>query len=151
MKPVMQTRIGDDPDAPGNCFTACIATIFEVDLSELPDEAKIVEELKAEGEWGTVPRFNRNRAWSRFYQAIQTWLFSRFGLRMIELNFKGMCRPPLDGIVAIANGKSPRGIEHSVVSIGGELVHDPHPEGGDISEEDRHYTLFVKGIVDSRR
>jgi hypothetical protein len=42
----------------------------------------------------------------------------------------------------IANGPGPRGFRHAVVYLNGELVHDPHPEGGGLLKVEE-YEWFV--------
>ena len=108
MKPVDQTRFSPCEKPYGNCFAACIASIFEVSLQEVLDDSQI----EAGGPWWI--------AW-------KTWL-EQSGYGLIHLNNDPPAWFfPIKGYV-ILSGKSPRGdFEHSVVALDGKMVHDPHP------------------------
>lgn len=96
MKPVYQTEFGPK----GNCFAACLATILERDLAEVPD-------FRFEG-WAAK---------------VQTWLAAR-GYAMAHW-FGGM---PPSGL-AIAGMLVPDGSIHAAVFRNGRLVHDPSGPG----------------------
>lgn len=105
MKPVFQTQTGKA----GNCFSACLASIFEVDIAEVPNFFEVSDD--DEGWWAVV----------------RDWLRPRgFGVMFLQLNdpehLKGFT-----GYFIVA-GLSTRGIYHAVVYKDGVLVHDPHPE-----------------------
>lgn len=113
MKPVHQTSF----DELGNCYAACIASILE-----LPIES--------------VPNFCEDKKGWTF--ATQAWLRER-GLGIV--NFRVLPESIAEGFefgvisqhaYYIVSGKSPRGYTHAVVGLGGEIVHDPHPDGGGI-------------------
>jgi hypothetical protein len=98
VRPADQTTFGF-PD--GNCFSACVASLLEVDVAEVPW-------FMGHDEW-----------WPHF----EAWLRPR--------GYYALCcplgdyRPPGFHILS---GKSPRGdYMHSVVARGAEVVHDPHP------------------------
>lgn len=97
MRPVDQTRYGI---LDGNCFSACLASILEIPLGEVPHF------------WG--PR------WPDFLQ----WLADR-GLAM-TLYHKRLYVPPG---YSIAGGPSVRfaGQMHACVAFDGLIIHDPHP------------------------
>jgi hypothetical protein len=109
---VYQTIISDEEKGiHGNCFPACIASILELRLDEIP-------KLQDMG--------------SNWFPVLWDFLISRgftcFGTgRKEEV---GSYRKGVDGYY-IVNGKSPRGFKrgHSVVFYEGKLVHDPHPSG----------------------
>lgn len=131
MKPVMQTRLGTDLAAPGNCFAAAIASILEVSLESVPDEVELIQRTdRLTGETDTV---FYGRCWSNYWVELAKWLRDRFGLGMMELEpsaFNG-CGLVFDSeAYMIASGKSSRDSDHAVVCKGRKLVHDPHPEGG---------------------
>jgi histidinol-phosphate phosphatase family protein len=99
MKPIDQTKFGM-PE--GNCFSACIASILHVQLSDVPAFCKYED-------W-----------WERF----TVWLKER-GLWAVPLKYNEEF-PPAG--FHILSGKSPRGdFQHSVVALGNDIVHDPHP------------------------
>lgn len=144
MKPVMQTRFGADPNAPGNCFSACIASILECALEDLPDEAKIVDAIKQEvglEVWQSWPdRFKWGKSWLRLWEATQQACVAR-GFSMVESSGP-FGEHPLT--LCIISGKSPRGdFDHACVGRGREIIHDPHPAGGGVGTEGREYLFFV--------
>lgn len=117
MKPVFQTTFGG-PRGPmeerGNCFSACIASLLELTIEE-------------------VPTFVLEEDW---HAAAQTWLGAR-GYWMLTLPWHGhgdwynAVLYPFAGY-HLLGGQSPRGeFGHSVVAHAGRIVHDPHPEGGE--------------------
>lgn len=116
MKPVDQTKFGY-PE--GNCFSACVASLLELDLSE-------------------VPFFMGREDW---WEAFARWLYPR-GLYPLHFPMRvdGLGPPGL----YIAGGASPRDPQymHAVVARGREIVHDPNPSRlGLVSIED--VTLLV--------
>jgi hypothetical protein len=108
MIPVDQTRFGD-PD--GNCLAACLATLLELPLDEVPHFAgegwqyRLAHWLGAHGLWAL--RFAPPQPSSLDDAA--AWL---------DETVPGWC---------IVSGQAPRGLLHATVWQGGELVHDPHP------------------------
>lgn len=100
MIPVTQTEVG--PTNPrANCLMACVASILEVELHELPD----VYELEQQG---------------RHWFEILTDVLAKYQLRPVEGG-------PRDSY-HIGVGPSPRGpVPHAVVMIGEAIAHDPHP------------------------
>jgi hypothetical protein len=99
MRPIDQTTFGM-PE--GNCFSACVASILHVPLSDVPTFCK-------HDDW-----------WERF----TAWLKER-GFWALPLKYNEEF-PPAG--FHILSGKSPRGdFQHSVVAFGNEMIHDPHP------------------------
>ena len=88
----------------GNCFAACVASIFEVPLDSLPN-------------------FCCEEGWPANFE---DWLHER-GLARMTVNTAGGGRVPFHAW-GIATGPSPRGdFLHSCVYRGDRMVHDPHP------------------------
>ena len=105
MTPVDQTIIND---ATGNCFAACVASILELSIDEVPNFMETRNEV--EGGW---------------YIAAWQWLQNRgYTLRHTQL---GANQYP-EGYW-IASGVSPRFPDrhHAVVYLGAVMTHDPHP------------------------
>jgi len=111
VKPVMQSRFGDGD---GNCLMACVASILEVGLEDLPD----LDE--AGDEWHRALRDGvKAHRWEC------TWIHNT--------------RSRTDRVApyryAIAGGPSPRSDGkldhpgHAVVCLDGVVVHDPFPCG----------------------
>lgn len=102
MKPVYQT-IFDGQN--GDCMAACIASLLELDLDQVP-----------------------NPHTANWWDAWQAWLKQR-GLYLVEASI-GDWTPPG---YAILVGTSPRGDwQHACIVLNGEIVHDPHPDGGGV-------------------
>jgi len=99
MKPVDQTTFGVPG---GNCFSACVASLLELPIEE-------------------VPYFMGADDWCAAFAA---WLSPR-GFYPVSFNIStvGAWRP--EGLF-ILGGQSPRG-SHAVVARGAVVVHDPHP------------------------
>ncbi len=123
MKPIMQTNITPEE---GNCFSACIATVLEIDISE-------------------VPNVRNDFAW---FQIMDKFV-SKYGyglLHMLRIDYvredAGEWRKKA---YIIATGNSPRheDLTHSVVYQNDEMVHDPHPDGGGLDEKPGYYIIFV--------
>ncbi|OPY16252.1 MAG: hypothetical protein A4E69_00272 [Syntrophus sp. PtaB.Bin138] len=130
MKPVMQTLFGPED---GDCFRACLASIFDRDIE-------------------TVPHFCRkgNEPWSTDTQA---WLAHEYGLGLLStMPIEAIEGLPKDSFIAtlftlpchhLIIGRSPRGISHSVVGLSGKIIHDPHPDNLGLVEV-QTWEFFVK-------
>ncbi len=118
MKPVNQTKM-TPPD--GNCFAACVASILELPLKEVPNY------ITTEGTW-----------WGKWNK----WLKPR-GLYLLEVA-KG--NPETEEFVKgyhIITGSSFSGDwNHSVVGFNGEIVHDPSPKRLGLRSH-KWYDMFV--------
>lgn len=99
MKPVDQTRFGVGE---GNCFSACVASLLEIDLDD-------------------VPFFMGADNWD---EALLEWCDGRGVVVDFSTEF-----PAPEGACCIVGGRSPRHSEtgHAVIMRDGALVHDPHP------------------------
>lgn len=122
MKKRDQTSFHDPPDELGNCFRACVASLLEVKVDELPRFEK----------W----MFENPKAWERIFSS---WLDnSRFSLELRWSSNPLSCH-------TIAFGPSPRSDDnHCVVSKDGDIVHDPHPSRDGLDGEPLFYGRFVK-------
>lgn len=121
MKPVKQTRIGQGN---GNCWTACIASILELPIEEVPD---FIDEKD-------------------FYGSTIKWLGKR-GLTLVQINLEGSPHWPFfwgDTVWTILSGQSPRGDwKHAIVGNGLKYVHDPHPDSKMLKGEIEYVYLLV--------
>lgn len=119
MIPVQQDRFGEKT---GNCFSAAIASLFELSLDE-------------------VPNFNDHG--SGWWDAFADWCAER-GLWPIDIAVDGDYYYFTPSGYYIVSGDSPRGdFQHAVIYYDGEMVHDPHPSGDGIMKP-RYITLFTK-------
>lgn len=114
MKPVDQTTFGLPG---GNCFSACVASLLEIPIDEVPYFM---------GDTGEVLAGDDPEKW---FERFEQWLSPR-GLYPILLDIHGISWRPAG--LHILSGCSPRGRGraddlHSVVAQGSEILHDPHP------------------------
>lgn len=112
MIPVYQNKFGSG----GSCFTACVASILELPIREVPNFTEYGDK------W-----------------IIKLWDF----LKPMNLSFTNLCIKPNNPPERIPigyhmiNGYAPRGYRHSVVGFKGQFIHDPYPGGnGLITVED---------------
>lgn len=123
MIPINQTKFGY-PN--GNCLAACLASIFEIPIDNVPD-------------------FGNRSDW---YDNFTIWCIYKFELYPIDVTIAsceaGNIKPTGYHII---NGTSKNGdFHHSVVGRDGELFHDPHPDGA--LKEPKSYTLFVRTFLE---
>lgn len=131
MIPVDQTRFGNPL---GNCLMACVASILERSLEELPD---LQEWLDADEEhwFHTFERLMESIGWLVYYEP---------ALRGREGAFTRV-RPRG---YHIGSGLSPRDLQHAVVVLDGEMVHDPHPSRAGVASIDHYYILVPLAPLD---
>jgi len=107
IKKVFQKTFHIEGVSKGDCLRACLETITEI--QGLPHYTQI-------GPYDDILEYN---GFSIDQDDLQY-------LEFAENMYKDVC---------IAVGESPRGVHHAVIiDKKGNLIHDPHPEGGGISE-----------------
>lgn len=129
MKPVDQTIFGDGSDGQphGDCFRACVASILELLIGDVPH---FVED-------GSKP----GKHW---IFELAAWLRLR-GLAYIEAPADA---PSIYGMLHVAKvhyiamGPAARGFGHATVELDGDLVHDPHPSRAGLLKPER-FGFFV--------
>jgi hypothetical protein len=130
MTPQRQTIFSDDEKGTkGNCFTACIASIMDLPINEVPHFASYGQDwFKVFWEFLKDKPFEMNGTWS--VQSMPNW----------KEEFNG-----IDGYV-IVGGESPRGVKggHAVIYKNGEPFFDPHPSDDFIVEEQDIYLIERK-------
>ncbi len=118
MKRVMQTQLGETD---GNCFAACLASILEVDIAEIP--------LLAIGD-GWIEKCNA--------------ILARWGFFYVEFKMGGPLEfTTIPDTYVILSRKTVRGPNHAIVAEiedrAGKrkfyLAHDPYPGGTDFVDE----------------
>ena len=112
----------------GDCFRACVASIFEFD---------------------GIPNFQQDGpdGWAKHL----TKFSDRTGILFLDFNFENLpdCRASflheLKDTYIIASGPSPRDNtkQHAVIWRNGEIVHDPHPDKTGIEGEPNIFTLMI--------
>lgn len=114
--PVDQTGLGPG----GNCLSACVASVLEIPLAE-------------------VPNFNDDpEDWA---EALLAWCDAR----QIDVDFSTEFPAPT-GRHVILGGTSPRRhgrVGHAVVALDGVVVHDPHPSRAGIVGEPWDWILLT--------
>lgn len=107
MIPLKQTTFGKE----GNCFSACLASILELESpQDIPNYVLLTPE--------------------NFMENYNEWLRPR-GLFCLEMKYQYELLLERDrkfwGYHWMV-GPASRGLSHSVVGCQGEMVHDPHPD-----------------------
>ena len=128
MRPTYQTEFGEF----GNCMSACIASILDIPLRDIPNFTLYKDR------W-----FPEMRNWliARGYEPIYHYQIDR-----IDWDNFPACISGWENLEFLPyymhNGKSPRGYGHATVGYKGKMIHDPHPEGGGVAVED--YCFLIK-------
>ncbi len=117
MIPVMQTEFGGGK---GNCFVACIASLLEIPVGDVPDFLLEDHESFLVANWHVrYSTWLNKRGWGVCYLGTPQFL------RIVGVK----------DAYFIVSGKSPRGIGHAVVYKGPNMVHDPHPSGDGVNPD----------------
>lgn len=134
MNPVFQDQRHNPPKQIGNCFSACLASIFEVPLITVPHfGSKIYEKFPNDPASA--------RASLYWFRCVNAWL-KEFGFYYTTIAI-----PNQENEISmtrgyhIIEGMSPRGFRHAVVGFSGIMAHDPHPEGTGLVKEEYHGTF----------
>ena len=124
MKKVYQTITADGGEysyikEKGNCFEACLASILEIDITDVPDLEKF-----GQGRW---------------IKAIDIFLEKH---DLIMVHYYSESLPEDYDQYCIGSGKSPRGdFHHAVVCKGKEFVFDPFKGGNGIDTIESYWTF----------
>lgn len=122
MKPVNQIIFDD---VYGDCFRACVASIFEFPIEHMPNFWEQTQDA------------------SEFWRLTNGWAMEMLGLKVLHFRLLPDDRHVIEGILCVACAKSPRGnTDHAVVWQDG-LIHDPHPSGAGLAEDPDTFTFFV--------
>jgi len=119
MTPIDQNNFGKI----GNCLTACLASMFDLKLEEVPNFWK-------------EPETNDKQFWENVY----AWL-ARMGYTGIIVPWRYTNH--VDGHL-IVMGFSPRGNWHATIWRDNQLIHDPHPEKTGLEEPKQCFLIFKK-------
>jgi hypothetical protein len=123
MKQVIQTRFNTE----GNCFAACVASILEVSIDEVP--------------WLKEPE-----NWEDYSLRLNNYLKEKHDLKLFAFEYDSLTNHYPDTLTDgfyIVSGKIEGGLEHSVVYKNRELVHDSNPKKNKIIKLEYIY-LFIK-------
>jgi hypothetical protein len=112
--PVFQTLTTVN-DGKGNCFIACVASIMELPLREMPD---LANDLNG----------------GQYFIALEQWMAPR-GL------FPTHHTTAPKGWSVAGGYLGKERLPHAVVAYNGRPVHDPYPLGGELSDADSWWTI----------
>lgn len=134
MIPVTQTKVvvknsKDEFIVRGNCYAACIASIMELPISEVPN-VEVFFHID-NGYWAEVMHtFLESKGWELCTDDV----YKRFHKDIFGYDFNGTDE---NGKIKyyyecvdkyyLVSGKSVRGVHHTCIYRNGKLVHDPHP------------------------
>lgn len=123
MKPVYQTEFGTKL---GDCFRACVASIFELPIEDIPNFWKQTQNVH------------------KFWELIDNWTVKNKGFRCLSVRFAKKDINLVDKILCIAIGPgAPNSkVDHAVVWKDG-LLHDPHPDNTGLCKQPYDFCLFV--------
>lgn len=118
MKPVHQTVFGNK----GNCMSACLASLFELRIEEVPNFHDAAE--SDAGWWAELRKWLRNKG---------------YGVLSVSLSEDAL--PCMDGYLIVC-GQSTRDRSHATIWKKGSMVHDPHPDGTGLAAVDSVDLLY---------
>lgn len=104
---------------PGDCMRAAIASILELDPTLVPH-------------FVSYRMCETTDPWL-WWWALVGWTYT------VGIRTTFAVEPPAGW--SVVSGIGPRGYGHVVVAYDGEVVHDPHPEGGGLVSIDGYYEL----------
>jgi hypothetical protein len=115
---VDQTKLHDpDNGVRGNCYAACIASLLELPLEDVPAFEDMYNSGKEKWKWfGIFLKFLQGKGYEFHGTGKPSQIRDPYFARGV------------DGYV-MAYGESPRDskVTHAVIYKDGEMVHDPHP------------------------
>lgn len=117
----------------GDCFRACIASLLHMPTEQVPH---VLENYGDEPDADFIGRMN---LWLNRHRLV----FIEFPTAQDEDALLQVSRAYFGDVHYVLLGRSKRGYNHNAIYKAGELVHDPHPEGGGIvgPAEDGFYWL----------
>jgi len=115
----------------GDCFRACIASIFELPIDAVPNFWEQTQDMY------------------KFFDLNNKWLAEHLGYKCVTWEMKPDDVEVLNDILCVACAESPRGnVDHAVVWLNG-LLHDPHPSKSGLAKDPTTFTVFIP--LDPRR
>lgn len=108
MKPVFQTKYGKEK---GNCFQACVASLFEMELEDVPD-------------------FCNHEPLEEWYESFILWLrdrgFSSIPVKIDKKNNLLRGSRYKDCFLIVSGNRKEDGVKHSTIYLHNECIHNPH-------------------------
>lgn len=128
MIPITQTILynSENPEIKGNCFQACIASILEKKLEEVPHFVQLYENP------------------IDFERELQKWLMN---IGFYIVNYDTYVRLEStelfeNDIYYMVSGRSSRGIRHCCIGLNTEIIFDPHPSRDGLVSIDGYRFIF---------
>ena len=112
MKPVYQTRYGAKT---GNCFQACIASLFELNLQDVPDFCNRYDD-------------------GSYHKEFVKWL-NKKGYSAISVKANSLYSHCLKNCLVLTAGKNKDGIMHQAIYKNGKPVFNPNKKCSGITPE----------------
>lgn len=147
MIPVTQTKFviknkKEEMVVRGNCYAACIASILELPITEVPN----VEVLFHVNDtfWAEVMHTYLNSIGWELSSDIMLQRFhpqSGYSFEGTDENGKIPEYYQYKDMYYLVSGMSPRGVQHMCIYQNGKLVHDPHPSRDGILTEEYFESL----------
>lgn len=122
---VFQNIFGEE----GNCQTAVLASLLEWPIEDVPHFSKGLTKDNGMTESQRTIEFNSRV--DDFLEKLGYELLWYTPSKEIDIHIIENCKD----IPYQVCGMSPRGYNHVVIYLNGEMVHDPHPDGGGVIPE----------------
>lgn len=120
MKFVKQTVLGDKK---GNCLSACIASMLEIDIN-------------------TIPYILDDDTWQ---VELNKWLLENHGYEVITVRLdEEHLAPKVPMIACGATSRYSPDIKHAVIWHKGKMIFDPSPDNKGLKDEPEYYILLLK-------
>lgn len=126
MIPVDQDKFGLPH---GNCMAACVASVLELPLAEVPNFVDHGDQW-----WAKLVEFLASRGFAVVWCRREAYACDQIDLSPMIAS----------GHFLIVSGQSPRGdFLHCVIEHRGKLVHDPHPSRAGIVNPERWHDVMI--------
>lgn len=133
MIPIFQTKFSNEENGIyGNCFGACIASLLEIPINEVP----AWEDMGSDGSWA-----------DSYYSFLASQGFEADGMILVEngnIDEAWEKLEPADGVNGyfIVGGTSSRCTRgHAVIFKDKSMIHDPHPSNAGIQTIEEIYLI----------
>lgn len=126
----------------GNCYAACIASLLEVPITEVPN-VEVFYHLDTGYHTEVMLTFLSSKGWDLCTD-------DRYGIfHKPKENWDDNEKKIVDEIVGnyyLVSGKSARGVSHICIYQNGQLLHDPHPTREGLQTIEYFQTLEKLGL-----
>lgn len=134
MIPVMQTKVvvnksNGEQVRRGNCFAACIASLLELPIEEVPN-VEVFFQFEDSFYWSEVmSEFLRLKGYELMNDNMVKRFHPEFGYSFEGTDENGKISDYYKyvDVYYLVSGKSAMGVSHICIYQNGKLIHDPHP------------------------